>query len=144
MKKEKKWVVRRWNSLCTITSSLWVLEFNVYETMKWNFALRAGVSSKFYFVLYDMTALKTTQWNSPWHWPIKPAWAGANKSPLSWEESKSSDMDAHQTPVIIYIYSFRPKTSVIFTSRETTLTKYILKILIFMVYNWYHWKDLWI
>ena len=27
---------------------------------------------------------------------------------------------------------------------KTTLSKYILKILIFMVYNWYHWIDRWI
>jgi hypothetical protein len=47
------------------TNSLWVIELDVYETIEWNFALRVGVSSKFYFILYDMAAFETKQWKSP-------------------------------------------------------------------------------
>jgi hypothetical protein len=36
----------------------------------------------------------------------------------------------------------RPKISVVFASREATLTKYILKNINFMIHNWYYWKDL--
>lgn len=32
-------------------------ELNDYETIEWNFSLRVGVSSKFYFIFYDMTIL---------------------------------------------------------------------------------------
>jgi len=32
-------------------------------------------------------------------------------------------------------YSLRPKISVVFASREITLTKYIIKILIFIIHN---------
>jgi hypothetical protein len=40
------------------------------------------------------------------------------------------------------LYPLRPKISVTFAFRETTLTKYILKILTFMIHDWYYWKDL--
>jgi hypothetical protein len=43
--------------------------------------------------------------------------------------------------LVKHTYSIRPKIFVAFASRETTLTKYILKLLIFMIHNWYHWKD---
>ena len=50
-------------------------------------------------------------------------------------------------PISIYLAfratpSVRPKIFIIFIFRETNLIKYILKILIFIIYNWYHWKDL--
>jgi ionotropic glutamate receptor len=35
-----------------------------------------------------------------------------------------------------------PKISVAFASSQITLIKYILKILIFMIHNWYNWKDI--
>jgi hypothetical protein len=35
MKREKKWVSWRWNSLGMITNSLRVLELNAYETLHW-------------------------------------------------------------------------------------------------------------
>jgi hypothetical protein len=65
MKREKNWVSWEWNSLGTITNSLWVIELNVYKTMEWNFSLRVSVSFKFHFILYDMVALKRIKWNSP-------------------------------------------------------------------------------
>jgi hypothetical protein len=65
MKREKNWVSWRWNSLGTVTNSLWVIELNVYETMEWNFPLRVGVLSEFHFILYDMAVLETTKWNFP-------------------------------------------------------------------------------
>jgi len=46
-------------------NSLWVLQLNAYETMKWNSPLKVGVSSKFYFISYDMAVLETMTWNSP-------------------------------------------------------------------------------
>jgi hypothetical protein len=64
-KREKKWVSSKWNSLGTITNSLWVLKLNAYETMEWNSPLKLGVSFKFHFISYDMALLKTTPWNSP-------------------------------------------------------------------------------
>jgi hypothetical protein len=65
MKREKNWVSWGWNSLGTVTNSRWVIELNVYETIEWNFPLRVGLSSKFYFFLYDMAVLEITKWNSP-------------------------------------------------------------------------------
>jgi phage terminase large subunit GpA-like protein len=52
---------RRNESLDMITNSLWVLKLNTYETIEWNSLLKMGVSSKFYFISYDMAVLKTTQ-----------------------------------------------------------------------------------
>ena len=61
MKREKNWVSWGWNSLGTVTNSLWVIELNVYETIEWNFPLRVKISSKFHFILYDMAVLETTK-----------------------------------------------------------------------------------
>jgi hypothetical protein len=41
------------------------MKLNTNETIEWNSPLRVGVSSKFYFISYDMVILKTTLWNSP-------------------------------------------------------------------------------
>jgi hypothetical protein len=43
-----------------ITNSLRVMKLNAYETLKWNFELRVGVSSKFDFILRDRAILETT------------------------------------------------------------------------------------
>jgi hypothetical protein len=61
-------------------SSLWVMKLNAYETLKWNFALSVGVSSEFYFIVYDMAVLETTTWNYPLRLPLCDSLLNTNKT----------------------------------------------------------------
>jgi hypothetical protein len=92
IKREKNWVSWGWNSLGTVTNSLWVIELNVYETMKWNFPLRMGVSSEFHFIVYDMAVLETTKWN-----PRPIAFETTKWNPEMHMHARRSHMDKHDT-----------------------------------------------
>jgi len=92
LRREKKWVSSRWNSLGTITNSIWVLKLNAYETMEWSSPLRMGVSSKFHFISDDMAVLETTLWNSPlglalhWEWVSHPSFFLFHITWQSWKQ----------------------------------------------------------
>jgi len=87
-KREKKWVSSRWNSLGTITNSLWVLELNSYETMKWNSPLIMGVSFKFHFISYDVAVLETRPWHSPRQSQWRVSWCCFQDCHVMWNEIK--------------------------------------------------------
>jgi hypothetical protein len=40
------------------------MKLHANETVEWNSLLRVGVLSKFHFILYDMSVLKSRPWNS--------------------------------------------------------------------------------
>jgi hypothetical protein len=69
LRREKKWVLSRWNSLGMITSYLWVLKLNAYETIEWNSPLRVDASSN--FISFHMTLQSWKQYHETPHrdWP---------------------------------------------------------------------------
>jgi hypothetical protein len=51
LRRHEKWVSWRWNSLGTITNSLWVMKLNVYGTTEWNFHWEWVFHPCFIFIL---------------------------------------------------------------------------------------------
>ena len=69
MRREMKWVSSRWNHVCTVTNSWWVLKLNVmiaYEIANMKNALWSEFHPWFHLCFGDMALLETTKETTHW------------------------------------------------------------------------------